>query len=322
MSIYRVRTRLEAKKQDGSTEETAQALWLERLRRNAGVGAGAGRDPVYALSESFAQTFDLVGRQNVQQTQEGREAAFRGTSMLPWIADDQGRFLRRFSEYAFQNGRLASAILQGQGNLALQACLRRAHGWALRSGAEQDRRIDKTAERNRVPFTDAWVHSGGGEHAAVALVTKAASTASQVLMLVRRAAARLDGLDNRTLRELFPFLFEEEDLALIHDLQAKRRQLQRGGASAGAESRAVNAALDKAQAVLAKKRQARRQFLTKLDTMLANARAAERLFAEQWPQASQALETDVTQTPQTPEDAQENQENVGQRAGNAARDQE
>ena len=42
MSIYRVRTRLEAKKQDGSTEETAQALWLERLRRNAGVGAGAG----------------------------------------------------------------------------------------------------------------------------------------------------------------------------------------------------------------------------------------------------------------------------------------
>lgn len=113
----------------------------------------------------------------------------------------------------------------------------------------------------------------------MALVTKATSTASQVLMLVRRAAARLDGLDNRTLRELFPFLFEEEDLALIHDLQAKRRQLQRGGASAGAESRAVNAALDKAQAVLAKKRQARRQFLTKLDTMLANARAAERLFA-------------------------------------------
>ena len=111
MSIYRVRTRLEAKKQDGSTEETAQALWLERLRRNAGVGAGAGRDPVYALSESFAQTFDLVGRQSVQQTQEGREAALRGTSMLPWIADDQGRFLRRFSEYAFQNGRLASAIL-------------------------------------------------------------------------------------------------------------------------------------------------------------------------------------------------------------------
>ena len=84
----------------------------------------------------------------------------------------------------------------------------------------------------------------------------------------------------------------------------------------------IRDSLDKAQAVLAKKRQARRQFLTKLDTMLANARAAERLFAEQWPQASQALETDVTQTPQTPEDAQENQKNVGQRAGNAARDQE
>ena len=286
MSIYRVRPHKKTEKYEGFSQNEKQEQWMSMVCRNAGVGAGHGRDPVYALCESFSQTFDFVGRQEVQRTVEGRAAALRGTSMLPWIADDGGEFLRRFSDQAFQNGRLAAAILQGQGNAALHACVRRARGAYSLQSTEQRRRVDQTADRLRIPYTDDWVHVGGDVHAAVALVTAATRSATSVLTTIRRAAALLETKDNATLKELFPFLFEEEDLELIQSLRSKRDHFQNNGP----ERRAIDRALDKATAVLHKKRQMRREFLAKTEKLMANAREAERLFSRL---ESEGLQTNI-----------------------------
>lgn len=321
MSIYRTRSR--TKQELHAVQDQPQDIIMERLRCNAGIGATQRRDPVFALSESFAQTFDLVGRQSVQQTVEGRAAAMRGASMLPWIADDGGQFLRRFSEHAFQNGRLAAAILQGQGTVALHACVERAQGWAGRTRTEQGRRIDQTAGRDQVPYTDDWVHAGGDVHAAVALVISATHTATQVLLTVQRAAEQLGEKQNLTLRELFPFLFEEEDQELIQRLRQKQRQMQKIGDCQSTQYRAIVRALDKANAVLAKKRQMRREFLAKVETLLANARTAEQLFAqENMMEISRNLHKNFINNDERNEESEDIMGNDGEKAGDSARKSE
>lgn len=280
MSVYlprRARGRTEAV----CGAQRAQEQFYALLRANAGAGSYRRKDPVYALAESFAQTFDLMGRQRVRAAAGLEPGQLQGVNMLPYIADDNGRYLRRFSQYAFQNGRLAGAILQGRGELALHVCIRRAAGLAGLTGTEVRRKIDKTADHRRVAQTEDWVHFGGDPHAAVALVAGVTRSASQLLREIRKAGDQLEGAQVTTLREVFPFLYEDEDRELIEQLSRKQRQMQLDGKAEGAQYRAVCAALDKARAMLSKKRQMRAEFLNRLDVMLYNARQAEELFGSE-----------------------------------------
>lgn len=262
-------------------EERAREQFYALLRQSAGAGSYRRKDPVYALSEGFAQTFDLMGRQRARAAMGLETGPLQGTDMLPLIADDHGKYLRRFSQYAFENGRLASAILQGRGEMALHVCIRRAAGLAGLTSTEVRRKIDKTADNRRIAQAGGWVHFGGDPHAAIALVADVTRTASQLLRDIRMAGGQLEQSQVTTLRKVFPFLWDEQDRELIETLGRKRRQLQLERKTDGEQYRAVCAALDKARAVRSRKAQTRTEFLNRLDVMLENARQAQELFGSE-----------------------------------------
>lgn len=283
MSQYIPKLRRSKGASEGFREESqAQEHFFKIMRANAGAGSYACKDPVYALSESFSQTFDLVGKQaartamgaSVQQMDQ------QDTDMSSYIANDTSQYLQRFTQYAFQNGRLAGAILQGQGRMALHACISRSAGMAGMTDTVMRRKVEANASRRKIQQGVGWVDFGADAHAAVALVADTTRTAIQLLEDIRKASNQIEGKQVTTLREIFPFLFDQEDRELIAQLEERRRQMQFRGDVQSVQYRAVDGSLNKARAVLQKKAQMRRAFLDRLDLMLESARAAERMYSD------------------------------------------
>ena len=313
LSLYReARRRIRPPEQEESTR--TQERFLALLRRSAGVDYAPGRDPVYALSEGFSQVFDWVGMQSARLRMGKAADPAAGTSMRPLVEDDAQGALRRFASYAFQSGRMAGAVLRGQGEMMLHACLRRAAGRGLPQ-TEVRRRLDSLADERPVPQSAARVRFGEDEHSAIAVTLRATTAATRALAAVQKSAKTLEGQGVSTMREAFPFLFTQEDRALIAALSEKRRNM---GQASREEVRAVDRALVRARAVLQKKEQRRGDFLTKLESMLANARAAERLFAQMEAESLQNWRKPLTETRIPPDSEGEDVENVGAKAGKAA----
>lgn len=283
MSQYIPKLRRSKGASEGFQEESqAQEHFFKIMRANAGAGSYACKDPVYALSESFSQTFDLVGKQAARMVMGApvQQMDQQDTDMSSYIANDTSQYLQRFTQYAFQNGRLAGAILQGQGRMALHACISRSAGMAGMTDTVMRRRVEANASRRKIQQGVGWVDFGADAHAAVALVADTTRTATQLLEDIRKASNQIEGKQVTTLREIFPFLFDQEDRELIAQLEERRRQMQSRGDVQSAQYRAVDASLNKARAVLQKKAQMRRAFLDRLDLMLESARAAERMYSD------------------------------------------
>ena len=93
MSQYLSPLQRRKKVEKTAKEFSTQEQFLTLIRANAGARSYARKDPVYALSESFSQVFDLVGRQGAQAAMglPVEQTEMRGTDMLPYIADDNGQ---------------------------------------------------------------------------------------------------------------------------------------------------------------------------------------------------------------------------------------
>ena len=272
MSLYREKRRRDRPRQSGEQAET-QRLY-QAICRSAATEHAPRTDPVYALSAGFAQVFDLVGRQRAAERMGRETSAPRGADMRPYVRGEEEGFLQRYAAYAFRGGEMAGAILRGRGEMMLFACLRRAGGRGFPQ-TEARRRLDELADERPAPQSGVRARFNADERSAVAVTMQATAAATRALSGLYRAALLLEGQGVHTLREAFPFLFMEEDRRLVAALSEKRRALPPGSA----QGRLVDRALQKARAVLQKKRQMRQEFLTRLERMLSSARAAEALFA-------------------------------------------
>lgn len=317
MSSIKIPERKKAKMQI-NPQAGIQEQALQLLRANAGAAHRRNLDPVYALSESYAQTFDFVGRQRVQETAGIRQADFTGTGMQDTVCNEESPYLRRFSEYAYRNGRLAAAILQGRGELVLNTCIRKSAGMSEGPVKDVQRRVDKSFDRRRIPQSGgAQVDFSGDVRSAINITLDASKTASQVLQSIYNAAALLDENEVASIKEIFPFLFDEEEHVLAQQLSRRKREMEEGGNVEGVQYRAVCVSLDKTRSVLNKKAQMKNRFLSELEQMLANAKAAEEIFqSDAYRQAAaEMLQTEYAEGAKPDENGTDGPADAAEQAG-------
>lgn len=252
------------------------------LRIAAGAERFQRRDPIYQLSEHFAQTFDLAGRQAAQEGSPGGAAAERGTDMRTQLSlGESNDFIKKFSQTAFQNGTLASAILLGQGKTVLLSCFKRSAGMAGPTVTESMRKIDEGANQRYIKQSPSeYLFNDDEAYGAVALVVKATRRAGKVLSDLRKAALDAEKQGTKTLRKVYPFLFAGEEKRLLEQLHQRRLEMLKNGEGKSEEYRAVCRGIDRCEAQIQKKKQMANELLNKLDRMRANALTAEALFQE------------------------------------------
>ncbi len=269
-------------------------------------------DPLYMLTSSFTNTFDAVGRDrakklggNDEEKQQNEEKADgkqekKGSPSLNELHKkhdspeyvhstselQDGEFADRFSSYAFRGGKLAASVMAGQGEQMFTVCLSRAIGRPAPHGEYQKKVLSQTAVDEGVPCSDANVKFNRNALSAVSIVTDAMKSAGKILEIFRKLATdshrKKDPLELRdigTLGSALPFFDTDSDKKLIVQYKERLKQLENDGLSkSDGTVKLLQSAITKQTAVLNKKLQQQRDFLTVIDRITANLNDAEKLF--------------------------------------------
>ena len=266
-------------------------------------------DPVYMLTDGFAKRFDAVGTEHSRQM-AGNSEQFQRTDgensstggglgsrkvndREPTVAADSRResdecnFADKFSSYAFRGGKLANAVMAGQGRQVFTVCLSRALGRSFH-GSERQKKLLGSANDFHVGNTSARVMFNRDAQSAVSLVTDALRGSTRILELFRNLA---NGSDQRsdtplemrnidTLKMAFPFLQTDDDKRLLLSCKSRLKELENSkNLKSENAARLLRAAVIKHTAVLRRKEEQQRNFLTKLNEINSNVREAEKLFS-------------------------------------------
>ena len=266
-------------------------------------------DPVYMLTDGFAKRFDAVGTERARQmagNSEQFQRTDRGNSdpggglgsrkgnnrESAGFADsrresDECHFADKFSSYAFRGGKLANAIMAGQGRQVFTVCLSRALGRSFR-GSERQKKLLDSANDFHVGNTSAKVVFNRDSQSAVSLVTDALRGSTRILELFRnlangsgqRSDTPLEMRNIDTLKMAFPFLQTDDDKRILQSCKSRLKELENSKEPSSAEAaRLLRAAVIKQTAVLRRKEEQQRNFLTKLNEINSNVREAEKLFS-------------------------------------------
>lgn len=295
------------------------------LSAAAGISELNERDPVYELTESFRTQFDSCGRAGAENLagQAVTAAAYRPpdngntpaqstsrkrSSLSPDFpgyehSPDQlreGLFFRRFAEAAFNNGRLAGAVLQGGGETMFVSCLQRVGGLTLKPNDKQKTLSSVSAATVPVQNFAAQFQFNRWVHGAAGLVIDSLMNADRLLVLLEKLASDemanlLEGNEVDTYRRMFPFLSLQKEQELLASYKAALDRLSGGAAAQDAQSidkrLVLTQGAQKLRSIIERKKQMKTLFLVKLREMLkASAQARERFSSPEFEyEAAQAV---------------------------------
>ena len=328
-------------KDKGSREAPLlKSLVEQSLARSAGTSGMVSRDPVYHLAESFTTTFNSIGKQKASQmavekapgTEKVNGNPEQTTRPETESSDEfpeyqisreekeRGDFYRKFSDIAFQNGHLASAVLQSDGTAMFVSCLKRALGQSGPHNLKQTRLFSKTSVHAPIKGNDTSAKAVFNRYAegAVGIVIDSTKSAREALGVFEQLAAdnpdqAVPGMEENNLPRLYPFLNSAEDkerLALYENRLKELTKLEQDSAAASEsqdirEQKAVLvAAINKTQSIINKKAQKKRQFLAQLAQLLANSQEALKTFTQ--PGFASSLVEEIWEEQGMPEDGDDN----------------
>lgn len=177
--------------------------------------------------------------------------------------------------------------MAGQGRQVFTVCLSRALGRSFH-GSERQKKLLGSANDFHVGNTSARVMFNRDAQSAVSLVTDALRGSTRILELFRNLAKGSDQrsdtpLEMRnidTLKMAFPFLQTDDDKRLLLSCKSRLKELENSkNPKSENAARLLRAAVIKHTAVLRRKEEQQRNFLTKLNEINSNVREAEKLFS-------------------------------------------
>ncbi len=317
--------------------ETTSSARRTLLGSAAGTATGAplrSVDPVFQIASCFTERFDALGKQNAAKMSEVTEKRTddceecRNITKQPGAEElrkqhdspeyvhsaselRDGNFTDRFSEYAFRGGKLAASVMAGQGKQMFTVCLARAIGKPMPFGERQKKLLGESRIRMPVPNMSSDVTFNRDVSSVVGIVTDTMRGSTRILDLFRSLVEDsgqcvCDPLEMRrigTLRQTMPFLDTERDKALMAQYRNRIRELEgESSPDSAAIAKFLRSALAKQGAVLQRKIQQQREFLTVLNRISSNVAEAEKLFSSDGFAESAAEEVSVLSQDDPPED--------------------
>ena len=281
---------------DTVRRETAWAVGTEYFQN---------RDPLYHVTENFQQTFDAIGRrhaaglsaqehageQPVSAEKQPEDASFR--SFYERKTPEEQRMLQRFSETAFQRGTMSAAVLQGSGQMMLFSCLKKTIGQSQPNKWQQRKLFEKASPGRNAPGhnPDKVFFNRGFTDSAVGLVIDTLRDARRTVETMQSLAqgkSEMGTAGGDTLQTMYPFLSDGRERALLSQYRASLEKAKSPG-----ESAALQNAISRLEALVAKKAQMKQEFINKL--RFISDRAAEALTAFSEPGFSGRLDESLRQ---------------------------
>ena len=289
------------------------ASMKSKIEMDLALGAGTTKvksiDPIYHITESFRSTFEQSGQDKASQfvekndrnsIQEQRQEEPDQTTFgqeFPYNKSTteekaRGDFYGRFSEIAFQNGRLASAVLQNSGQTMFVLCMKRALGQSEPTYSMKSKLFSKSSEIAPLRNSLAKVVCNRYTNSAIGLVVESILSARQTLQLFERLASddsekAVPGMKDNIIRNVYPFLIISKDAERLVEYEEKLSELTllegntrdcKERNEIGGQKAVLVAGIAKTQGLIMRKRQLQNQFFDRLEQLLENSRKAEAFF--------------------------------------------
>ena len=220
-------------------------------------------------------------------------------------------FLSRFSEVAFNRGKMAGAVLRGTGKMMLFSCLKRTVGQSGPTDQRQRKLFEAGSQRRNIAGAapDQVIFNRGQVEGAVGLVVDVLRDARRVVDSMSKLAegknVLQEGSGAETLRKTYPFLSDTQEKGLLEDY---RKRLS--GTQSPQEKEILQHAIVKTQALLDKKNQMKQRFITELRSVSERAQEALAVFTQ--PGFSDELFEQLTVQPEPPSPPDEEREDENQ----------
>lgn len=307
------------------------------LAHIAGLERVPSRDPVHHLIEHSRSMFDMLGRVNAEKMadpdkmefdavnqalnesgaqkkseklvmDEGIEKDASGKNKDEAEGGEQrpdGAFYKKFSEVAFNKGKLLTAVGEGGGKTMMASCIRQTIDQSPPVDARQTKVRDKGATQMRIPDSRASLSYHRYTRGALNLVVDTAQNLTRTLMVLERMAQgevddRLGIPDIDTAYRMYPFLNTKPDIA---KLEAYRAELR--GLPDGEKKRALEYGVNRLNSMISHKKRMRQDFLVSLRKMLADSRRAEEIFSQ--PKVEEDIVKELMETEADGEDGNKGQ---------------
>lgn len=321
--------------------EEPQAL-EQTLKRQIAWASGTeyfqNRDPIYHMTESFQNTFDMMAAQKKGQTglfqtfmeaigpgltnsagkrleldseQAQGETQFLEQSSMdnlfePSPKNTNERFVNRFSQTAFNRGTLAGAVIRGTGQMMLFSCLKRTVGQSQPKNFRQRKLFESSSMQRNVAGhpPDKVIYNKGAVDSAVGLVVDVLRDSRRVVdsftELLEGENVLPEGSGAETLQKMYPFLTDHRERALLTEYRDRLNTSDPG------QREVLTRAIAKLEAVVDKKRQMKFRFMTYLRSLSDSASAALQVFnQEAFLLAVHARLEEYEPTPPPPDDEDE-----------------
>lgn len=196
--------------------------------------------------------------------------------------DPRQRLMSRFSDISFQRGRLSAAIVRGTGKMMLFSCLERTVGQQESKQRRERMLFQRSSSHRLIPQRreDISISNEGFADSAVGLVVDVLKDARQVLdSFTAMAEGKSGSAGMGTLHKQFPFLTDTPERELLEQYRTRLEQLK--GPGHQEEREVLKRAEEKAEAIIHKKDQMKRDFLQCLRQLSYNALSAQALFTSE-----------------------------------------
>ena len=285
---------------------------------NTGEDSPVSENGVHSSFSSEATgTASKMGETGVNTGNAGAFEAFRAKTSMDGMFEpaparrgdtEDGQFMMRFSETAFNRGKLAGAVMRGSGQMMLFSCLKRTIGQSQPKNFRQRKLFESgtSVKREMVGQQQAQViFNRGAVDGAVAVVVDATRGARRVLEAMTELAEGSnilkEGSGAETLQKIYPFLLDTKECELLERYQRLLDDMPQTLPDYSIRRNIILRAIARTHAVIERKRQTRQLFMRRLSEFSDNALAASRMFES--PEFLEELTSKLTEwAPDNPED--------------------
>jgi hypothetical protein len=292
------------------TAKDLQAAIAKGLSSTAGISKLRERDPVYELTECFQASFKQFAVNDRQAGQKSENSVEKGSGTRPPQAEkksnrntfkrdfpsfehapapsDEAGFYSRFSQVAFNNGRMSGAVMQGEEKTMFISCLQRACGVPFRPNDKQKTLFASSAADVPVENYAARLRFNEWTHGAAGIVVDSLMNADTLLSLLEtlasdRSSEAIEGNDVDIYRCMFPFLSIKKETEMLELYENAIQTMSKDGVfkdSFDVDERLVlTHGLKKTRAMINRKRQMKSDFLVRLRELLLRSREARELLS-------------------------------------------
>ncbi len=265
--------------------ETKENIWEQKnihfkIAEISNIGKNSSKDPVSILHDNFKTTFDNIALESVNEkySTNNESPDFSANATALEYNDNLFAFHNILTESLCNKGKLASAILLGEGKTMLISSLKHAIEQQSIFNSNQ-KELSLSSTRMKLTNSSETAIINQFIHSSIGLVVDTCKSLNITLTNIeymvkgeRDNRNQLDSID--TMKILYPFLDLEKEMELIH-LYKQELKIT----SDVNKKKALTAGINKLSAMINAKENMKSRFITHLRKILEASRKAEEEFS-------------------------------------------